>query len=71
MRGLPDIKTHFNTMGLARWGAGGKRIRPPGAGVVRNLGLTLVQRDPGVGNGNPFQYSNLENSRWTKEHGGL
>ena len=48
------------------------RNPPANAGAVRNLGsIPGSERSPGVGNSNPFQYSNLENSKWTKEHGGL
>ena len=45
---------------------------PTNAGVARNLGLIPgSERSLGAENGNLFQYSNLENSKWTKEQGGL
>ena len=54
---------------------------PTGGSVVKNLpanagdigdrdSIPLLGRSPGVGNGNPLQYSCLENS-WTEEHGRL
>ena len=48
---------------------------PARAGDARNGGLILVlRRSPGVGNGNPLQYSCLENfmdreARWASVHG--
>ena len=48
---------------------------PANAGNVRNTGLIPGSgRSPGVGNGNPLQYSCLENSmdrgaRWATVHG--
>jgi len=44
--------------------------------VVKNLPANAEDwilesgRSPGIGNGNPFQYSSLENP-WTEEPGGL
>ena len=54
---------------------------PTGGSVVKNLPANagdigdrdsspVSERFPGVGNGNPLQYSSLENS-WTEEHGRL
>ena len=44
---------------------------PASAGNVRDTGLTPgSRRSPGGGNGNPLQYSCLENP-WTEESGGL
>ena len=38
--------------------------QPANAGDARELGMiSVLGRSPGVGNGNPFQYSNLENSK--------
>ena len=48
---------------------------PANAGDVRNTGLISGSgRSPGVGNGNPLEYSCLENSmdrgaRWASVHG--
>ena len=48
---------------------------PANAGDVRNTGLIPGSgRSPGVGNGNPLEYSCLENSmdrgaRWASVHG--
>ena len=48
---------------------------PANAGNVRNTGLIPGSgRSPGLGNGNPLQYSCLENSmdrgaRWATVHG--
>ena len=38
------------------------RHLPANAGDVRGMGQSLGQEDPGRGNGNPLQYSCLENS---------
>ena len=47
------------------------RNPPANAGATRDLGLiTGLGRSPGIGNGNPLQYSCLENS-FTEETGGL
>ena len=44
---------------------------PAQAGDIRDVGLILGSgRSPGEGNGNPLQYSCLENP-WTEEPGGL
>ena len=44
---------------------------PANAGEVRNVGLVLgLGRSSGGENGNPLQYSYLENP-WTEEAGGL
>ena len=44
---------------------------PANAGATGDLGLiTGSGRPPGTGNGNPLQYSSLENS-FTEETGGL
>ena len=44
---------------------------PANAGEVRDAGLILgLGRSPGGENGNPLQYSCLEN-QWTEESGGL
>ena len=48
---------------------------PVNAGDARDTGLIPgLRRHPGVGNGNPFQYSHLENSKdrgtwWATVHG--
>ena len=40
------------------------------AGDAGDVGLVPgLGRDPGVGNGNPLQYSCLENCTWTEELG--
>ena len=45
---------------------------PAKAGDTRDLGSIPVSgRFPGVGNGNPLQYSHLENSMDREEPGGL
>ena len=44
---------------------------PANAGDIRDVGLTPgLERSPGVGNGNPLQYSHLE-IPWTEEPGRL
>ena len=44
---------------------------PANAGDIGDVGLTPgLGRSPGVGNGNPLQYSCLE-IPWTEEPGGL
>ena len=44
---------------------------PANAGDARDMGLILGSgRSPGAENGNPLQYSYLENP-WTEESGGL
>ena len=44
---------------------------PASAGDIGDVGLTPgLGRSPGVGNGNPLQYSCLE-IPWTEEPGGL
>ena len=46
-------------------------VQPASTGDARHLGLILGSgRSPGVGNGNPFQYSCLKNSM-DKGAGGL
>ena len=45
---------------------------PADEGDARNVGLIPGSgRFPGGGNGNPLQYSCLENPQWTEEPGGL
>ena len=44
---------------------------PANAGEAKDSGsIPGLERSPGIGNGNPFQYSSLENP-WTEEPGGL
>ena len=44
---------------------------PANAGDIGDRdSIPVSERFPGVGNGNPLQYSSLENS-WTEEHGRL
>ena len=45
---------------------------PENAVDIRDVGSIPVSgRCPGVGNGNPLQYSCLENPMWTEESGRL
>ena len=62
-----------NVLGLSKWCSG--RESAHSAGDIGELGSILeLERFPGVGNGNPFQYSCLENSMdrgawWATVHG--
>ena len=48
------------------------RNLPANTGDARNVGLIPGSgRSPGVRNGNPLQYSCLENSKWTEKSGGI
>ena len=62
-----------NVLGLSKWCSGKESAH--NAGDIGELGSILgLEKSPGVGNGNPFQYSCLENSMdrgawWATVHG--
>ena len=67
LKGTPH--THTNKMGFP----GGLVIKnpPASAGATGDIGsIPGSKRSPGEGNGNPLQYSCLENP-WTEESGEL
>ena len=57
---------------MLNWGGfpGGSNGKKPASNVEELGSITGSGRSPGEGNGNPLQYSCLENS-WTEEPGGL
>ena len=61
-------------MGLPRWLSGKKNL-PANAGITGDMGsISGSDRSPGGGNGNPLQYSCLENPMdreawWATVHG--
>ena len=57
---LPDENSYIS-LGLPRWCS--IKNLPASAGDTRDVGsLPILRRSPGEGNGNPLQYSCLENS---------
>ena len=59
----------WGSVGLPQWLSGKESACI--AGVAGDAGsIHGLERSPGEGNGNPFQYSCLENP-WTEEPGGL
>ena len=62
-------------MGIYRWASQVALVLPANAGDTRDTGLIAGSgRSPGIGNGNPLQYSCLENfmdrgAWWARVHG--